>query len=78
MTGTTATGSTGTATTTAAGRTATRTGSTGTATLDLADGGELADSGRGDAVPLAWASATALALGGAAFLTSRRLGRRRS
>ncbi|WP_327073624.1 hypothetical protein OG196_19480 [Kitasatospora purpeofusca] len=81
----TGTGSTGgTATTTAAGRTATRTGttgtagSTGTATLDLADGGELADSGRGDAVPLAWASATALTLGGAAFLTSRRLGRRRS
>ncbi|WP_328956287.1 hypothetical protein [Kitasatospora purpeofusca] len=80
-TGTTATGSTGGTATTAAGRTTTRTGTTGTtgtAALDLADGGELADSGRGDAVPLAWASATALTLGGAALLTSRRLGRRRS
>ncbi|WP_406090227.1 hypothetical protein [Kitasatospora purpeofusca] len=81
-TGTTATGSAGgtATTTTAAGRTATRTGTTGgtgTVAPDLADGGELADSGRRDAVPLAWASATALALGGAAFLTSRRLGRRR-
>ncbi|MFD8322279.1 hypothetical protein [Kitasatospora purpeofusca] len=76
-TGATATGSTGGSTgTTAAGRTAT--GGTGTVALDLADGGELADSGRGDAVPLAWASATALTLGGAALLTSRRLGRRRS
>ncbi|KOV37531.1 hypothetical protein ADK60_03905 [Streptomyces sp. XY431] len=79
--GSTAAGSTGGTATTTAGRTATRTGTTGTAgtaALDLADGGELADSGRGDAVPLAWASATALALGGAALLTSRRLGRRRS
>ncbi|MFD7410091.1 hypothetical protein [Kitasatospora purpeofusca] len=76
-TGATPTGSTGGSTgTAAAGRTAT--GSTGTVALDLADGGELADSGRGDAVPLAWASATALTLGGAALLTSRRLGRRRS
>ncbi|MGY0462313.1 hypothetical protein ACW14Y_18945 [Kitasatospora sp. cg17-2] len=76
-TGATATGSTGRSTgTAAAGRTAT--GSTGTVALDLADGGELADSGRGDAVPLAWASATALTLGGAALLGSRRLGRRRS
>ncbi|SDT73533.1 hypothetical protein SAMN05216371_4509 [Streptomyces sp. TLI_053] len=68
----------GTATTT--GRSAARTGSTGTTdtvALGLADGGELADSGRRDAVPLAWASATALTLGGAALLTSRRLGRRR-
>ncbi|MFD4907973.1 hypothetical protein [Kitasatospora purpeofusca] len=76
-------GATGTTGGTTAIATTTRTGTgttwtTGAATLDLADGGELADSGRGDAVPLAWASATALALGGAAFLTSRRLGRRRS
>ncbi|MFC5663450.1 hypothetical protein ACFP3U_10720 [Kitasatospora misakiensis] len=68
---TTTTGSTGTAGT---GRT---TASAGLA-AGLADGGELADSGRGDAVPLAWASATALTLGAGALLTSRRLGRRRS
>ncbi|MFD8696735.1 hypothetical protein [Kitasatospora purpeofusca] len=78
--GTTATGSTGgTAATATTPRTGTgTTGTAGTGTPGLADGGELADSGRGDAVPLAWASATALALGGAALLTSRRLGRRRS
>ncbi|MFJ8432933.1 hypothetical protein ACIQ9P_16705 [Kitasatospora sp. NPDC094019] len=68
-------GRTGTAGTTTTART---TGTTGTAAPGLADGGELADSGRGDAVPLAWASATALALGGAALLASRRLGRRHS
>ncbi|MDY0811603.1 hypothetical protein [Kitasatospora purpeofusca] len=79
-TGATAAGTTGGTATAAAGRTGTGTGTGARATvaLDLADGGELADSGRGDAVPLAWASATALALGGAALLVSRRLGRRRS
>ncbi|MEV6978476.1 hypothetical protein [Kitasatospora sp. NPDC093806] len=52
--------------------------SSSTVTADLADGGELPDTGSEQAVPLAWASGTALALGTAAVLTSRRLGRRRA